>query len=167
MCEWGGRRWTVTAPPPTAASDMISFAEGGGFSVIDDLVTLLLGEDQRDEIVEALADGTLNGSLRDLIEEAVQAGSGRPLKAVATLCAATVKSWSIVRARMVRSGVADPLRQLPSLWALLDVTESLILESKQEQKDRDDYMRQMYPATYNRFSEEDSAAAFAAFINAK
>lgn len=166
-CEWGGRRWTVAAPPPTAATAFIAYTGGqGGSDVIDDLAVLLLGEEQRDQIIEGMADGVISGSLKSLIEDAVEAGSGRPLKAVATLCAATVKSWSIIRARMVRSGIADPLRQLPSLWALIDVTESLILETKTDQKDRDDYMRQMYPATYNQFTDEESAASFAAFMGA-
>lgn len=36
------------------------------------------------------------------------------------------------------------MRQLPTMYALCDVVEALILEGCKDQKERDDYMRRMY-----------------------
>lgn len=42
------------------------------------------------------------------------------------------------------AGIADPLRQLPDLYALLDVTEHMLLESMEKDSDRESYWLKMY-----------------------
>jgi hypothetical protein len=42
------------------------------------------------------------------------------------------------------AGIADPLRDLPDLYALIDVTEHMLLESMEADKDREQYWLKMY-----------------------
>lgn len=42
------------------------------------------------------------------------------------------------------AGIADPLRQLPDLYALIDVTEHMLLESMEKDSDRESYWLKMY-----------------------
>lgn len=67
------------------------------------------------------------------------------------------------------AGIADPLRQLPDLFALLDVTEHMLLESMESDNDRESYWLKMYrprtdvPGTGRLpkgWSAEDEMAAF-------
>lgn len=54
-----------------------------------------------------------------------------------------VKNWRTIRARMIMAGIPDPLRSLPDLHAVLDVTE-MLLQENMTKKDLDSYMSQMY-----------------------
>ncbi|BCK58387.1 DUF7240 domain-containing protein [Nocardia wallacei] len=52
-------------------------------------------------------------------------------------------NWREIRGRLILAGIPDPLRQLPDMHALLDVTEVLITQHMtQEQLDR--YNNSMY-----------------------
>lgn len=69
------------------------------------------------------------------------------------------------------AGIADPLRDLPDLYALIDVTEHMLLESMETDKDREQYWLKMYrpqpgiaPSSGSKlpagWSAEDEMAAF-------
>jgi hypothetical protein len=60
-------------------------------------------------------------------------GTSRPYTAVITLAAITAHHWRTVRNHLITHGVSDPMG-LPSLHALLDVTESMVIDSIQEAK---------------------------------
>lgn len=61
-----------------------------------------------------------------------------------TLAQVTARSWRQIRARLAMAGVPDPLRQLPSMHALLDVTEMLLMEGCKDQAERDKLRNQLY-----------------------
>lgn len=170
---WEGRRWQVETPKPTAAlvfAKYVEAARADAATALDELLLLLLGEDQLDELYEGMATGEYAGRLNDLVNELVLAASGRPVRAVATLCVSTLKSWSTIQGRLVMSGTSNPLRDLPSLWALINVTESMVLESKQTAEERTRYLSQMYPETAKKgvrdWSDEEEAASWDAFMGA-
>lgn len=55
-------------------------------------------------------------------------GTARPYAAVTTLSLYTGHSWRTVRYKLLLAGIPDPM-QLPSLHAVLDVTEQIVVES--------------------------------------
>ena len=66
-------------------------------------------------------------------------------------------------------GIPDPLRQLPTLYALIDVAEAMILEGMDKQEDQERYWLRTYtpPPGYSAtgelprgWSREDEMAAF-------
>ncbi|QGH80044.1 hypothetical protein SEA_NHAGOS_33 [Gordonia phage NHagos] len=64
-----------------------------------------------------------------------------------TLSAITAEHWRTLRARCASHGLARPLEQLPSLHALLDVTEMAVMESfqgKDPEKDRKAFLDKLY-----------------------
>lgn len=77
--------------------------------------------------------------------------------------------WRSIRARLMLAGVADPLRQLPDLHAVLDIAENVILEGKANEGGDalQRYLFQTYKPemgeTPRGFEEEDQLSAFDAF----
>ena len=63
----------------------------------------------------------------DVMYDILEACSPRPYWVDTLLCAVTAKQWHTVAGRLAKSGIVDPLRQLPSLSALLAAVEQLIL----------------------------------------
>lgn len=97
----------------------------------------------------------------------------------------TAFNWRTLRPHLLNSGVADPMA-LPSMHSLLDVMEQLIVESKvnsaKDSADAKHAIAQFYDSLYKPdrtlpdageykgvkaapFTEEESAAAFAAFMS--
>lgn len=77
--------------------------------------------------------------------------------------------WRSIRARLMLAGVADPLRQLPDLHAVLDIAENVILEGKANEGGDalQRYLFQTYKPEIGEkpqgFDDEDQLAAFDAF----
>lgn len=42
------------------------------------------------------------------------------------------------------AGISDPLTQLPDMHSLLDVTESIVMESFEKKEDRESFMDKLY-----------------------
>jgi hypothetical protein len=71
----------------------------------------------------------------DIVEDAVRRigraiatwGTARPYSAVSTLCLFTGSSWRSLRRQITLAGIADPMT-LPSLHALLDITEEVVVD---------------------------------------
>lgn len=55
-------------------------------------------------------------------------GHGPPYVAVITLCVMAATHWRAIRTRMRADGIADPMRQLPHMHALVDEAEKVWLE---------------------------------------
>lgn len=74
--------------------------------------------------------------------------------------------WRTVRAKLILTGIPDPLRQLPDLHAVLDVVEAAILEPM-DRAEAGKFRFQLYrpdPSEKPKgFDEDDQLAAFAAF----
>jgi len=76
-------------------------------------------------------------------------GTARPYTAAATLASMTGHHWRTVRAHLINHGIADPMG-LPSMHALLDITETMVIEAIQEDKPektrlkREQFYNQLY-----------------------
>lgn len=75
-----------------------------------------------------------------------------------------------MRGRLVRSGIADPLLQLPSMHAILDVVEDMLKEGCNKKEEWERLERQLYRPDPLRpgeappgFSDEELEASFAEF----
>lgn len=147
---FGGRAWHPVLPRPHAAEWL---AQIGGRSENDRLpaahefLAHVLPTAEVDSITELMLapDGlwdadTLLGLVRALIADQ----SSRPLRAVVSLCSVMVKQWTVVSGLLRRDGITAPLAAFPTLYSLLDVVESLVLESREDEKGRDAYWREMY-----------------------
>lgn len=68
-------------------------------------------------------------------------GHGPPYVAVITLCVMAATHWRAIRTRMRADGIADPMRQLPHMHALVDEAEKVwleVLHTGNETKDKHD-----------------------------
>lgn len=112
-------------------------------------------------------------------------GHRPPYAAVITLSVLTAHHWRALRLKLLLAGVADPMA-LPSLHALLDTTESAVLESMHGDNPRDGEMKRSmfldrlyapspvvdalngegYVAQPEGFAEEEVEASFDAFAQA-
>lgn len=52
--------------------------------------------------------------------------------------------WRTIEARLIMAGIADPLRMLPSMHAVLNVVELMLLETCEKASDREDMIRRLY-----------------------
>lgn len=64
-------------------------------------------------------------------------GTARPYVAVITLALMAGMHWRVVRQRMRSDGIADPMRELPHMHAVIDEIETLALEGTASTGDRD------------------------------
>lgn len=96
-----------------------------------------------------------------------------------TLASITASHWRTLRGRIAGGGIARPIEELPSLHALLDLTEQAVLESfsgKDAEKERKSFLDKLYAPEKGRqvsgtghkpapagFDEDAMEAAFDAF----
>lgn len=145
VVEWAGYRWDVRELPPVAAGAIsrlgsndsaarlgacTDIVKAAGVNINDVLLLLFASESEVD--------------ILDFVSQILTVGSGRPWKTTVSLCMATVSQWGMIRGRLIEKGIADPLRQLPSLTALLDVVEVMILDSAEGEKKREETLRDLY-----------------------
>lgn len=100
---------------------------------------MLLGAihvEDRPALLQAMTIGALPGTaVGDMVEEWLEASTGYPISAVGALSGVVVNEWPMVRGRLVRGGVPDPLRQLPTLGALLGAVWDMMLEGCKDEKE--------------------------------
>jgi hypothetical protein len=137
-----------------------------------------IGDEEYDRLLDGLMESRLPVDAMSRVTKAVATwGTARPYRAVFTLCAHTGHHWRILRSRLLTNGVGDPMR-LPSLHALLDFTESVILESMTSGNQMEDAVKrqQFTDSLYQPdpeelktgtrpegFSDEETWASFLAF----
>lgn len=108
-------------------------------------------------------------------------GTARPYAAVVTLAVLTGHHWRTMRHKMLSAGIADPMR-LTSMHALLDFTESVVVESiansENGQRELAGFYRRMYgpesaelngdgyQAAPAGFDDDEVESAFDAFARA-
>lgn len=97
-----------------------------------------------DDVVDALWESDGDPALLEFAAGVLRVGTARPWRSTVGLCVSTVRQWSTVRGRLIEKGIPDPLRMLPSLTALLDVVEVMVLDSFEKQEDRDKWQRDLY-----------------------
>lgn len=65
----------------------------------------------------------------DMVRAVLEAWSPRPWRSTVMLANITVSQWTTIRGRLIQKGIPDPLRQIPSMNALLDTVEAMLMES--------------------------------------
>lgn len=145
LITWAGKSWKINPLPASAALHVARVSDSHPEAVSEAVEELLYaaGLDIA-EVVLSLVEARGADSLQALIALVLSAGTVRPPEASVALARVAVTRWSTVRARLILAGIPDPLRALPSLTALLDFVEHLILEGISEEQDREQYMREMY-----------------------
>lgn len=72
---------------------------------------------------------------------------------------------------MIMAGVPDPLRQLPTMHALLNVVEQMLLDGCEKESDRQEMIRRLYRPTSDDevpagFSVQEQRATMDGFLGA-
>lgn len=122
-------------PRPRSAAALAQMSNGKVKDLVrSDFMHLFLGEHLASDDYETLLFRMIDGELgTDTIQRVVQAvttwGTARPYIAVINLVVITGFHWRSMRAKLAQHGIADPLRTMTSLHALLDFTEQTTLES--------------------------------------
>lgn len=148
--EHSNRVWHYVIPKPHAATLLNNMAAPDQMTrmmaLYDYLEHVLLPEslDQLWEISMDENDPFDTDDLAELIEEIQAAHSSRPFWVDMSLCRTAVASWPNIRGRLVLSGIADPLRDLPTIYALIDAVESIILDGFSKEEDRRRYYSRLY-----------------------
>lgn len=139
----------------------------------DEMVRIMLG---------MLDDEMPSDAVLQLARAIATWGTARPYRAVITLAGMTGHHWRTLRFKMITHGIADPM-VLPSLHALLDFTEGVVLESmstgneNKDQAARSSFFDKLYvpdaPAADpdqmpkpSGFSPHEVEASFDAFVAA-
>lgn len=142
---WAGREWFPRDLPPSAAAHVARLASPAPAEQMEATVDLIgvAGLDIAAVIDAAFdADGALD--VLDLVADILRTGTARPWRTTVGLCRSTVTQWSSVRGRLIEKGIADPLRSLRSLTALLDVVETMILDGAKDDDERAKLLRDLY-----------------------
>ena len=147
--EWAGQWWHPQELAPGAAAAVARLASSDQQEVLPAAAEVLAaaGLDVGLVVDAATAmggDADADLDLLDLVAGVLRTGSARPWRSTVGLCRITVTQWSTIRGRLIDKGVPDPLRQLPSLTALLDVVEVMLLDSMEKQEDRDRFLADLY-----------------------
>lgn len=148
--DYGGTRWHYRVPSPYAAVLLATLStndpDARSSSVYAYVEHVLLPE-SLDVLWDKAMDPEDPFDLEDvagLIEEIQGAYSSRPFHVDVSLSATAVAHWPSIRGRLVMSGVTDPLRGLPNVYALLDVVETMILEGMRDEQERERYWVRAY-----------------------
>lgn len=150
--DHAGSTWRFRPPPPLTARHLSTIsrpsvpADERAESIYRFLRIVLAPEslDQLEDRTWDHDDSFDIDELSELVKALVTAGSDRPYPVVAQLCVAAAVNWTTVRAKLVMAGTPDPLRQLPTVYALCDVVELMILQSLKDDKEREEWRRRTY-----------------------
>ena len=177
-------------PLPSAAA-ALAMAGNPKLSMVDRSAYLSLfveshlDEGEHERLLSSMISGELPDDTFERISRSLATwGTARPYAAVITLSVITAHHWRAMRLRFYQAGITDPLG-LPTMHALLDMSESVILESmvstdqKKDERDRKNFIDKLYApepttaalngesyvATPAGFEDEDVEAAFDAFTS--
>lgn len=148
--EFEGSEWTFSVPRPFAALYLARLGSGTDEERSDALFDYLrhvLSPEAFLQLEERALDAADEFDIEDvagLIEAVQQEYSSRPFHVDVSLAATAVANWPAVRGKLVLAGVADPLRDLPNVYALIDAVEVMVLDSMQKEEERDRYFVRMY-----------------------
>lgn len=143
--EWAGREWVARDLPPSAAALVARLAAKQPDTRMAATVDLVAAAGiDVDEVIDAAFDSDGDLDILDLVADVLRLGTSRPWRTTVALCRSTVTNWSSVRGRLIEKGIPDPLRALPSLTALMDVVETMILDGAKDDKEREKILRDLY-----------------------
>lgn len=92
-------------------------------------------------------------------------GDSPPYVAVINLAVMAAQHWRTVRLKLIQSGVGNPMG-LPGMHVLLDLTESMIIESmvsdkpEDDQRQREQFMADLYRPTLTTAEVEGKPAGW-------
>lgn len=144
--EYEGREWQFATPGPSFALEVRRLGDVSSSQLSVVLSDHLLQWMDLDDWVwfvrnrRSLPEDAVGELFMRWLEEA----TGKPMSAVGALCNVAVRSWSMVRGRLVMAGIADPLNDLPTLAALLDTIDVMIREGHSDEKETKKYEREVY-----------------------
>ena len=175
---------TVSAQRPRAwATGMIAMSANPEVAGVDrtgyqiQFVETHIGSDEMERIYFEMMTDQLPSDAIDKVARALSVwGTARPYTAVITLATMTGYHWRTLRQKLLAGGVTRPLA-LDTVHALLDFTESVIVEAILNGEDADrelaSFRRGLYgPSPEDRdvvpagFSPEEVEASFDAFARA-
>ena len=178
LVEYEGREWVFETPTPALALSVRKLQDVSGMALAQALQDLLMDWMLLDDWVDFFTD-LRNGRLPDdalpeLFMRWLEEATGKPFSAVGALSSVAVRSWNVVRGRLVMAGIPDPARQLRTLAALLDAVDVMIREGHKNEKETAKYEREVYrprqkhgaiekPAGFERDDMAAQAALLAAY----
>ncbi|MDO4610966.1 MAG: hypothetical protein Q4B41_09985 [Corynebacterium sp.] len=146
MLEWAGRQWDTRPLLPAAAVHVARLGSRDHTRQITGVLGLVAaaGLDAREVTAALLVCPDDGVDLLDLAAGILREGTGRPWRTTVALAGAAVGQWSMIRGRLIMRGIGDPLRDLPSLTALLDVVEAMVLDGAEDEKERRRILSDLY-----------------------
>lgn len=145
---YGGHSWKLREAAPADALALVTSSGAGDYWGL--LVGAVRGED-RIRLALALEMGALPGTaVGDMVEDWLEASTGYPISAVGALCGVVVNEWPMIRGRLVRGGIADPLREVRTLGALLSVVWDMMLEGCKDEKETSRLKAKVFRPTVKR-----------------
>lgn len=146
--KYDGSLWRLLPPGTAVALDLVRMQDADSREVQDTLIGLLIDHMHVDDWIEfysALTGGGLpDDALPELVMLWLEEATGKPMSAVGALSNVYVKSWDIVRGRMVMAGVPDPSRQIVLLADMLSAIDVMIREGHKDEKESAKYQREVY-----------------------
>lgn len=143
--KWAGRQWPVRELCPGAASAVARLASPRREDQLLAVLEVLdLAEVPVEDVIDVAFHTDTPLDVCDLLAGVLEVGSARPWRSTVGLCRTVVTQWSMIRGRLIDKGIPDPLRALPSLTALLDVVEVMILDGMDKDEDRQRFLRDLY-----------------------
>lgn len=143
--EWAGHTFSPWELPTTAASVVARLAKDDREEQLSSILDLAQAAGiEPADVIDALWDTDGDPDLLDFAAGVLRVGTARPWKSTVGLCISTTKQWSTIRGRLIDKGIPNPLDMLPSLTALLDVVEVMVLDSFEKKEDRERWHRDLY-----------------------
>lgn len=156
-------------PRPAAAAwlAMSAKSDGGPQERVDYLVRFVQCHVDPATMIEIYPRAALGEIPENAVERIARSlstwGTARPYVAVISLCVMTAHHWRTIRGKLLDSGIADPLTQIPTLHPLLDRTEALLAESAANGEHGEQELHTLYRNLYGptpaaaRLNDDDSA----------
>lgn len=146
--EYGGRSWTFREAAPV---DALRVVQASGPSDYWEMLLDALVPSEAAVLGEAISAGALPGeAVSDMVQEWLETSTGLPISAVGSLSGTVVNQWPVIRGRLVRSGIPDPLTQVRTLGALLSVVWDMLLEGCKDEKAQNALRAKVFRPTVKR-----------------
>ena len=129
-----GESMVYRLPRPRAALWLAAMAEPSGSistkspAMVEFLVHTLGPHEAGELLVDALMERYDMDDIAGVVYDILGAGSPRKYWQDTFLARVAVANWPLVRGQLILRGIPDPMKQLPTLFALLDAVEAVYLE---------------------------------------
>lgn len=143
--EYGGVTFRVRRLPSTAAQYVAALNTRDAEEQLSACFDIVVAAGLDWEAVQEAAFNADNDIL-DLVGDILEVWSARPWKSSVMLAVVAVKQWHTIRGRLIDKGIGDPLGEIPSLEALLDVIEVMLMDGAKDDDDRARLQRELYPS---------------------